>query len=74
MDNQEPALKNRGTYILLAIFLGVFGMHNIYAGRTWVGFIQFLLTTTGIGASLSLSWAIVEIFTVKEDAWGRKFL
>lgn len=74
MDNQEPALKNRGTYILLAIFLGVFGMHNIYAGRTWVGVIQFFLTTTGIGASLSLVWAIVEIFTVKEDAWGRKFL
>lgn len=74
MDNQEPALKNRGTYILLAIFLGVFGMHNIYAGRTWVGVIQFLLTTTGIGTSLSLAWAIVEIFTVKEDAWGRKFL
>lgn len=74
MDNQDPALKNRGTYILLAIFLGFLGMHNVYAGRTVPAVIQFILGITGIGITLSLAWALVDIFTVKEDGWGREFL
>ena len=45
----EP--KSRLVYIILAIFLGGFGVHNFYAGYTKNAVIQLLLT-------LLLGWTV----------------
>lgn len=67
--------KSRTVYILLAIFLGSFGVHNFYAGYVWRGMSQLLLTllTFCLLAPVSFVWAIVEACVVKKDAQGKDF-
>ena len=68
------APKSRITYILLAWFLGVFGVHNFYSGHKKHGFIKLgLLVACGLGLLVSPIWSIVEMITVKEDSEGVKF-
>ena len=64
MEDTVP--KNRNTYRMLALFCGGIGAHNFYAGYLRSGLWQLLFCWTGI------SWllALVEIFTVKNDANG----
>lgn len=66
---------SRLAYILLAIFLGTFGVHNFYAGYTSKGVTQLLLTvlSCGILGIVVFIWNIVEICTVTIDAHGRPF-
>ncbi len=60
-------------YILLGVFLGVFGVHNFYAGYHGRGIAQLLLSVLSCGflSIASWIWAIVEICTVTTDARGR---
>src|SRR5436305_1615701 len=44
--------KSRIAYILLGLFLGVWGVHNFYAGRTQQAVTQLLLTFLGIALTL----------------------
>lgn len=66
--------KSRLAYILLAIFLGGFGVHNFYAGYTQKAVIQLLLTLllgwTGIVALVVLVWIIIDIIKVTADSNG----
>ncbi|MBQ9337436.1 MAG: TM2 domain-containing protein [Lentisphaeria bacterium] len=66
--------KSRLAYILLAIFLGGFGVHNFYAGYTQKAVIQLLLTLllgwTGVVALAVLVWIIIDIIKVTSDANG----
>jgi len=76
--------KKRGTYQILALFLGSLGIHNFYAGRTLIAVIQLLLTIAGTvvvvesakkgfpGGPAAL-WALIEIFAVKKDGKGLPF-
>ena len=64
--------KSRTAYVLLAFFLGVYGIHNFYAGYTQKAVIQLLLTVCSCW-TLSLIvfiWNIVEMCTVETDANG----
>jgi TM2 domain-containing membrane protein YozV len=67
--------KDRVAYVLLAIFLGSYGIHNFYAGYTTRGLIQLLVTllTCFIGGIPMWIWAIVEACTVEQDAHGVRF-
>ena len=65
MEDTVP--KDIVLYRVLAFFCGGIGAHNFYAGRLGRGLVQILLGWTGI----SWIWALVEMFTVKEDANGR---
>jgi len=69
----EP--KSRLTFILLGIFLGVFGAHNFYAGywKRGVGQLCVTLLTFFYGAFISLVWAIVEVCTVEHDSRNIQF-
>jgi len=73
---QRPQPKTRVLYVLLGIFLGVFGVHNFYAGYVKKGTIQLCLTvlTCFYGGLVSWLWAIVEICTVNKDAEGTQFV
>ena len=69
----RQARRSRVAYIVLAIFLGTLGIHNVYAGYTGTGLAQLLITllTCGIGSMAVWVWNIVEICTVTRDADGR---
>ena len=71
--------KSKLTYLLLAIFLGGFGVHNFYAGYTNVGIIQLLVSLIGGTLTCGLSsigvwvWAVIEGATKEVDASGTPF-
>ncbi len=69
------APKSRTVYILLAVFLGAYGVHNFYAGDKKAGLIKILVTflTCFIGAIPMWIWAIVDAINVKQDAQGVQF-
>lgn len=66
--------KRRLTYILLGILLGVIGVHNFYAGYTFKGLAQLLISTIVPPiVFIVFIWVIFELFTVKKDAKGVQF-
>ena len=50
--------------LVLAFFLGGFGVHNFYLGYTTRGIIQLLLTITLVGAPISAIWALIEFIMI----------
>ena len=68
--------KSRVAFVLFGIFLGIFGVHNFYAGYVQKGVIQLLLTilTCFYGAIVSWVWAIVEICMISKDRDGVQFV
>jgi TM2 domain-containing membrane protein YozV len=68
--------KSRLAYILLALFLGTFGVHNFYAGYTGRGIAQLLLSLISFGflSPIVFIWAIIEICTVTKDKDGVNFV
>ncbi len=69
--------KNRIVYILLAFFLGCFGIHNFYAGYIGRGIAQLLITVFLFWLIIPLLivwvWTVVEMFIIDKDAKGVKF-
>lgn len=68
--------KSRGIYIILGLFLGIFGVHDFYAGRYRRG-VDILLCTVllgwlVIGLIISIIIVIVELCTVTEDGDGQR--
>jgi TM2 domain-containing membrane protein YozV len=70
-----PAAKNKMTFVLLGVFLGALGAHNIYAGYYGKAIAQICLTvlTLGYGSPMSWLWAVIEICTVSQDSNGVQF-
>ena len=66
---------SRVAFVLLGIFLGIFGMHNFYAGYNKKAAIQLAITvmTCFYGAVISWIWAIVEVCVIGQDAEGEQF-
>ena len=68
---------SRGIYIILALFFGLLGIHNFYAGRIGVGACQCILFVTlfwtVIVPVVLLVWVIIELFAVTTDGKGRVF-
>ena len=50
--------------MVLAFFLGGFGVHNFYLGYTTRGIIQLVLTITLVGAPISAIWALIEFIMI----------
>ena len=61
---------------LFAFFLGVFGVHRFYTGKTGSGVAMVLLTLTVFGAIISIIWATIDWVLIVcgafEDAEGKK--
>jgi TM2 domain-containing membrane protein YozV len=62
--------KSRTGFIMLGIFLGVFGAHNFYAGYTGKAIAQLCITLCSVFtlSIVSAIWAIVEICTIDRDS------
>ena len=76
MINQMKEINNsdkgRLIYIILALFFGVLGIHNFYARRIGIGFLQLLLSLTYVGLIVTFPWSILDIICVKRDGDGKK--
>ena len=70
-------VKYRNVYVVLGIFLGVFGIHNFYAGYIRKAVIQLFITVCFGWLLLPLFavafWAGWEAVTVRKDAQGVYF-
>lgn len=67
--------KGRTAYVLMAVFLGCYGIHNFYAGYTGKGVAQLLITLLSVFflSPITWIWSVVEACVVTEDAQGRRF-
>jgi len=70
--------KSRIIYVLLAFFLGNFGIHNFYSGHILSGLFKLLLSflsifTFGLTILLSIIIQIVEMCAVTQDSSGIPF-
>lgn len=76
----KPALsyssgaKSKTAFILLGIFLGMFGIHNFYLGFHKRGIAQLIIflafAWTGVGAIFLVIWVVVELLKTVADADG----
>jgi TM2 domain-containing membrane protein YozV len=68
------ARKSRGMFIILAVLLGLFGIHNFYAGYYGKGALQLLITITWgmiyIGIIITGIWVLIDLLTIRHDADG----
>jgi TM2 domain-containing membrane protein YozV len=64
--NKKTALV---AYILW-FFLGLFGAHNFYLGRTGVAVAQLILSLTIVGMVITIIWALVDAFLI--PGWVRR--
>ncbi|HXT26245.1 MAG TPA: NINE protein [Candidatus Eisenbacteria bacterium] len=79
---QQDRPKTRVVFVLLGVFLGIFGVHNFYAGYTKKGAMQLVATVliafyAEIAAwlwAVVWLWAIVEICLINRDADGTQFV
>lgn len=53
-DSWVPAGKDKMTAILLAFFLGAFGIHNFYLGESKKGILRLLTVWIGLGYILGI--------------------
>lgn len=62
--------RNKYVAAVLAFFLGVFGIHRFYLGRTGSGIVMLVLTITLFGIVLSGLWALIDTvrYLVMSDA------
>jgi TM2 domain-containing membrane protein YozV len=69
------ARKSRTSFVLLAVFLGAFGVHNFYAGYYRKAAAQLCLSifTCFYAAIVSEIWAIVEACIITVDGDGQEF-
>jgi TM2 domain-containing membrane protein YozV len=55
---------------LLWFFLGLFGAHNFYLGRTGVAITQLILSLILIGMVITIFWVLVDAFLI--PGWIRR--
>ena len=71
-DNIKVSTKNRMTALMLCWFLGLFGVHRLYAGKLGTGFL-FLYGTIcavlllGVCAPIGCMWLITMVALVAND-------
>ncbi len=55
---------------LLWFFLGLFGAHNFYLGRTGVAVAQLILSLILVGMIITVFWVLVDAFLI--PSWVRQ--
>jgi len=66
--------KRRRNFIILGVLLGLFGVHNFYAGYYGKGALQLLITITWgmiyLGIVITGTWVLIDLLSVRHDAKG----
>jgi TM2 domain-containing membrane protein YozV len=62
--------KQASVAYVLWFFLGYFGAHNFYLGRTGTAVAQLLLTLTIVGVAITFFWTLVDAFLI--PGWVRR--
>ena len=57
---EQEFKKTVETYLLLNLFLGIFGVHRIYSGKICSGVLMFLATCTVYGIALTAVWSLID--------------
>lgn len=58
---------NKVIYILLALFLGSFGIHKFYAGKNMQGILHLIFCWTGIPHILAIISAVINVFKPADE-------
>ena len=70
------AETRRGVFIMLGVVLGLFGIHNFYAGYYEKGLLQLIITLElgpiYIGLVITAVWILFDLLTVRCDADGHQ--
>lgn len=69
-------MKSRIVAILLAFFLGLFGVHKFYLYQNKRGLLMLLLTITGFGIFVSGLWLISDFLSLVlmgDNEFNRRF-
>jgi TM2 domain-containing membrane protein YozV len=67
--------RNRTTFIVLGVLVGLVGAHNFYAGYRRKAITQLCITifSAGFAAPMIWVWAVIDVCTVDRDSDGKKF-
>lgn len=65
-------MRNKYIAALLAIFLGLFGIHKFYLGQKTAGIIYLIFFWTGIPEILGIIEGIIYLFT-SEESFNKKY-
>lgn len=65
---------NKSTYILLAVFLGSFGAHKFYQGKTGLGILYLIFCWSYIPTVVGLLEALYVVLDKKSDQYGNILL
>lgn len=60
----ENTKKSNTVALLLCFFLGAFGAHRFYVGKTKSAITMLILTLTFFGLIVSGIWAVVDMFVI----------
>ncbi len=69
VQNSSNDGKNWLATMLLCWFLGAFGAHRFYTGKTGTAWAMAIMTITGCFAAVSLIWAIFDGFVIALGNW-----
>lgn len=64
--------KNRTAALLLAIFLGCFGIHRFYLGKIGTGTVMLLTSFTVVGLWITWIWTLVDIIVIATGGFKDK--
>ena len=56
--------KKRLITLLLALFVGILGVHRMYVGKVGTGIVQLILTITGIGMFVTVVWVLIDLIVI----------
>jgi hypothetical protein len=75
-SRSDCGTKKGWAALLLAWFLGVFGAHRFYVGKTGSAIVMLILSITIVGVIVTGIWTLVDMITIIcgkfTDAQGKK--
>ena len=60
VKSQYKGNKSIGTYLVLCLFIGIFGAHRFYAGKQGSAITMLISSLTGIGLLVTGVWAFID--------------
>ena len=76
LNESKYSDKSHQVTLLLALFLGAFGVHRFYTGKIWTGVAILILSLSGFLSIVGSIWVFVDILAIAfnkyKDAEGKE--